>query len=73
MSTDFSVVCPTCKAHIHLGQRMAGIRFTAGYGPNDIRGQEEVGLFLTKHACHGEMLTVDGQMVPLGYKNEGSP
>jgi hypothetical protein len=73
MSRDYALVCEKCKAFIHVGQTMAGVRFTAGYGSNDQRGQEEVGEFICRHG-HGKPLCfTESQGVPDGYTNEGSP
>jgi len=53
---------------------MAGARFTAGFGSNDKRGQEEVGEFLRRHQGKCRPLKfMDGQDVPDGCKDEGSP
>jgi hypothetical protein len=80
MSTDYHLVCEKCLAYIHAGQTMAGPRFTAGFGAHDKEGQEEVGAFLLRHQ-HGQLGSVfnlplkfmNGQAVPDGYKDEGSP
>lgn len=74
VSVDYNLVCTTCKAHIHVGQMMAGGRFTAGSGSADERGQQEIGEFLLRHQGMCRPLgftTLEG--VPEGYKDEGSP
>lgn len=72
MSVDFSLVCDECRAWIHVGQTMAGNRFTGGFGEKDRSGQEEVGEFLLRHP-HGPLKFMNGQDVSDEYKDEGSP
>jgi hypothetical protein len=74
MSVDYHLVCGRCSAHIHVGQTMAGSRFTAGFGPRDIPGQEQVGDFLLRHQgpCR-PLLFTNADQVPTGCRDEGSP
>jgi hypothetical protein len=53
VSTDFQVVCDTCKLIAHLGQRMGG-RTSFGYGSNDAIGRKIAAEFITTHHEHGE-------------------
>lgn len=51
MSTDFELVCNTCKWRTHLGQRMASV-FSFGYGSNDVKGAAEVAETIVGHLGH---------------------
>ncbi len=51
MSTDFDIVCMTCKQRSHLGQIMAA-RCSFGYGSKDVEGREEVAEKVYSHLGH---------------------
>jgi hypothetical protein len=57
MSTDYSVVCDTCKEYRHLGQRMAST-YSFGYGSKDRETPTEIMEWIAGHADQGHKLTI---------------
>ena len=53
MSTDYDIVCDTCRVQMHAGQRCAINEFSFGYSTGDSEGQEAVAKFAFEHAYHG--------------------
>jgi hypothetical protein len=58
MSTDFNVVCDTCKLIHHLGQR-SGAGSSFGYGSRDAAGRKIAANFVIAHLEHGEDLRIE--------------
>lgn len=57
MSTDWSVVCRSCKSGIHLGQRFTfGPVF--GFHRDDSEGRERSGNFISEHIGHEPPLQI---------------
>jgi hypothetical protein len=57
MSTDWTVVCGSCKQGIHLGQRFSS-GSTFGYGSNDEEGRFAAAEFIEEHVYHKPPLQI---------------
>jgi|SRR5271166_2957498 len=63
MSTDYDIVCDTCRVQMHAGQRCAIDEYSFGYSTGDSEGQEAVAKFAFEHAEHGQVRIVVGDVV----------
>jgi hypothetical protein len=65
MSTDWDVVCYTCKLYTHLGQRFT-TGPTFGFGTNDPQGRLIAAEFIAEHVGHDLRINLDA---PEGFAN----
>ena len=70
MSTDYDVVCVTCRKSTHLGVRFSS-NFAFGHGSFDLEEQRRAGAWIVDHLNEGHELKIEvSDAVPDDYEHD---